>query len=212
MKPSSQLLAYALQHSSSESDLLYRLRRETHLRVLYPQMLSNPVQGRFLSWVAKLVQPHHILEIGTFTGYGTLCLAEGLAPGGKVQTLDINAELDYLRRTFWKEAGMEAQIEAIYGPALDLLPQLQGPWDLVFIDADKQNYRAYYEAILPQLRPGGTILADNVLWHGKVVDALAQDKETRGIRDFNAFVQQDERVDCLLLPLFDGIMWIQKRS
>ncbi len=212
MKPLSEIMAYASAHSVPEPSLLYRLRRETHLRVLYPQMISNHLQGRFLSWVSRLLRPHHILELGTFTGYGTLCLAEGLAPGGTITTVDINPELDYLRQAYWEEAGLSKQIKACYGPALDLLIQLKGPWDLIFIDADKQNYRAYYEAILPHLRPGGIILADNVLWHSKVVDPLAQDKETRGIRDFNDFVVQDKRVEVLLLPMFDGIMWIQKRT
>jgi caffeoyl-CoA O-methyltransferase len=211
MKPHSDILNYAYAHSHSESDLLSRLRRETHLRVLYPQMMSRPLQGRFLASVSKLVQPHHILEIGTFTGYGTLCLAEGLAQGGRITTLDINAELDYLRRAFWQQSAWKDQIEARYGPALDLLDEFKGPFDLVFIDADKQNYLSYYQAIFPKVRPGGIILADNVLWHNKVVDPAAQDKETTGIRAFNDFVSQDKRVDCVLLPLMDGMMWIQKR-
>ncbi|MEL6649238.1 MAG: class I SAM-dependent methyltransferase [Bacteroidota bacterium] len=208
---SSALEQYISQHSDPEPELLARLRRETHLKVLYPRMLTSPVQGRFLARLSAMIQPQRILEIGTFTGYGTLCLGEGLAPDGRITTLDRNPEREFVYKKYWQEAGMWDKIDFLCGPALDLLPQIEGPFDLVFIDADKQNYRAYYEAVLPKLRTGGSILADNVLWYGKVVEADAQDKESRGIKAFNDFVQQDPRVSCLLLPLGDGIMWLQKR-
>lgn len=207
---SSALEQYISQHSDPEPELLVRLRRETHLKVLYPRMLTSPVQGRFLARLSQMIQPKRILEIGTFTGYGTLCLGEGLAPGGRITTLDRNPEREFVYKKYWQEAGMWDKIEFLCGPALDLLPQIEGSFDLVFIDADKQNYRAYYEAVLPKLRIGGSILTDNVLWYGKVVEPDAQDKESRGIKAFNDFVRQDPRVSCLLLPLGDGIMWLQK--
>ncbi|MEL7530749.1 MAG: O-methyltransferase [Bacteroidota bacterium] len=207
---STALQDYITAHSAPEPDLLARLRRETHLKVLYPRMLTSPVQGRFLSLLSRMLRPKHILEIGTFTGYGTLCMSEGLAAGGKITTLDRNPEREFVYKKYWQEAGIWDKVDFQCGPALDLLPELTGPFDLIFIDADKQNYRAYYEAVLPKLRTGGMILTDNVLWYGKVVDPTAQDKESRGIKAFNDFVSNDPRVSCLLLPLGDGIMWIQK--
>lgn len=207
---STALQEYITAHSAPEPELLVRLRRETYLKVLYPRMLTSPVQGRFLALVSRMLQPHHILEIGTFTGYGTLCLSEGLAQKGQITTLDRNPEREFVYKKYWTEAGIWDKVNFKCGPALDLLPALSGPFDLVFIDADKQNYLAYYEAVLPKLRKGGMILTDNVLWFGKVVDPLAQDKESLGIKAFNDFVSQDPRVSCLLLPLGDGIMWIQK--
>lgn len=207
---STALQDYITSHSTPEPELLVRLRRETHLKILYPRMLTSPVQGRFLALISQMLRPQHILEIGTFTGYGTICLAEGLAEGGQITTLDRNPEREFVYKKYWTEAGIWDKINFKCGPALDLLPKLSGPYDLVFIDADKQNYQAYYEAVLPKLRVGGMILTDNVLWYGKVVDPQAQDKESRGIKAFNDFVSQDPRVNCLLLPLGDGIMWIQK--
>ncbi|MEO1450693.1 MAG: O-methyltransferase [Bacteroidota bacterium] len=203
-------LQYLHDYSSPEPDILARLRRLTHLRVLYPQMLSDPAGGRLLSILSRLIRPDRILEIGTFTGYGTLCLAEGLAPGGHVDTIDKSDERAPLIRPFLAEAGLTDQVSLLHGRALDVVPDLSGPWDLVYLDADKANYPAYYQQILPKMNPGAYMLADNTLWHGKVFDEVAQDKESRGIRAFNVLVRDDPAVEQVLLPLGDGLTIIRK--
>ncbi|MEM6262571.1 MAG: O-methyltransferase [Bacteroidota bacterium] len=205
-----------LQHyleirSDDEPELLSRLRRETHLKILYPRMLSGHLQGRFLAMVSWMVQPARILEIGTYTGYSCICLAEGLKAGGLIDTLELNEELEPMMRRYWKEANIESSVNLHLGPATDTLSSLQGPYDLVFIDADKGNYPAYFEAILPKVRQGGIILADNVLWSGKVLDTEVMDKETSGLRRFNELVTNDDRVSNVLLPLRDGVMMIYKK-
>ncbi|MEZ4772607.1 MAG: O-methyltransferase [Bacteroidia bacterium] len=209
---SNDLQHYIDKMSSPESEVLAGLRRETHLKVLYPQMISGHYQGRVLSFLSKMIRPRQILEIGTFTGYSAICLAEGLAPGGKLFTIDLNAELEPVIRKGLKQAGVEDQVMLHFGAALDIIPQLEGPFDLVFIDADKSNYRNYFEMVLPRLSEGGMILADNVLWSGRIFDATQNDKETAGIRDFSSFVQQDERVEQVILPVRDGIMLIRKKG
>jgi len=201
---------YALQHTDNEADYLQELQRQTHLKVLMPRMLSGHLQGRFLAMFAKLLQPKNILEIGTYTGYSALCLAEGLAENGKLITIDINEELEEFTKTFFEKAQMQDKITMLTGNALDIIPTLSQTWDLVFIDADKINYQKYYELVLPQVRTGGWIIADNVLWSGKVVDKQAQDKDTQAIRAFNDFVQNDKRVSNFLLPLRDGLLVMQK--
>lgn len=201
---------YAEQKTSAEPAILNELNRQTHLKVLYPRMLSGHLQGRILAFLAKMLRPKYVLEIGTYTGYSALCFAEGLADGGKIITLDVNEELEDFVLPFWEKAGVADQVEFHLGNALDILPTLDYQFDLVFIDADKGNYVKYYEMVLPKLRQGGVILADNVLWSGKVIDENVNDKETTGLRAFNERVAQDDRVEQVLLPVRDGIMMIRK--
>ncbi|MCB9234039.1 MAG: O-methyltransferase [Bacteroidia bacterium] len=202
--------AYAERHTSSEGDFLASLNRETHLKVLYPQMLSGHLQGRMLAMFSKMVRPRRILEIGTFTGYSALCLAEGLTEDGKLITLEVDPELKKMATGYFEKSPYAAQIDMRIGSGLEIIPQLDEVFDLVFIDADKYNYINYFNLILPKLRTGGIILADNVLWSGHVLDEAVQDKETAGLRDFAKFVSNDPRVETLLLPVRDGIMVVRK--
>ena len=207
-----EIQAYVETISGPEPPLLQRLRRETHAKVLYPRMLSGPYLGRVLSMLSKLLSPQYILEIGTFTGYGCMCLAEGLAPGGKIVTIEKNRELDFMIYPYLKEAGIEQQVDLRFGNALEVIPELKGPFDLVFIDADKGQYVTYYQAVLSKLSSNGVILVDNVLWYGKIVNPQIMDKETVALREFNRTIQEDERVEQVLLPIRDGLMMIRKRS
>jgi caffeoyl-CoA O-methyltransferase len=200
---------YVEAHISPESDLLKKINRDTHAFVMRPRMLSGHLQGRLLSFISHMVAPRTILEIGTYTGYSALCLAEGLAPGGKLITLDINEELEQRVRNYFREAGMEQTIDYRIGNALTLIPQLDLPLDLVFIDADKENYSSYFDLVIDKVPTGGYILADNVLWSGQILDERP-DKDTRAIIDFNAKIQNDPRVDNILLPVRDGIMVMRK--
>lgn len=206
-----EILHYAEKMSTAEPPLLQELNRETHLKVLYPRMLSDHYQGRLLSLLSKIHRPKRILEIGTFTGYSCICLAEGLAEGGEIHSLEMNAELEFMIRPFLKKAGVEKQVHLHFGQALDTLRNLGGPFDLVFIDADKANYLNYYKVIFDWVSEGGLILADNVLWDGKVIGDEHQDKETQGIREFNEFVEQDKRVERVLLPIRDGLFILRKK-
>ncbi|MEM7654610.1 MAG: O-methyltransferase [Bacteroidota bacterium] len=204
------LIQYVDEHSETEPEDLYHLRRETHVKVLYPQMLSPAGQGRLLSFFSQLLRPKRILEIGTFTGYSCLCMAEGLAEDGQIVTIEVNPERERLIRKWVCKRGMEQVIDLRFGPALEVLPEVAGPFDWIFLDADKANYPAYYELAMPKLRPGGLLIADNVLWHGKVVDQSATDKETLAIRAFNRMVQADTQAQNLLLPAWDGLMLVKK--
>lgn len=203
------LLHYAEQHTSSESELLKRINRETHAQVLMPRMLSGHLQGRLLAMMSCMLQPKTILEIGTYTGYSAVCLAEGLAAGGKLITLDINEELEERVRHYFNEAGLSSKVDYRIGNALEIIPQLSGPIDLVFIDADKENYARYYDLVFNLVPLGGYILADNVLWSGKVLDQKP-DKDTRAIMGFNQKIQNDTRVENILMPVRDGIMIARK--
>ncbi len=207
-----QVEIYAAQHSSEESEVLKKLNRETHAKVLRPRMLSGHMQGKFLEMISTLMQPEIILEIGTYTGYSAICLAKGLKPGGKLHTIDHNPELEDFTRQFFDRAGISSHIEYHIGEALDVLPKLQGPFDMAFIDADKENYITYYEQIMEKLRPGGLILADNVLWSGKVLTekAAGDDPEAHALREFNQYVQDDNRVENLMLAFRDGLSMIRK--
>lgn len=205
------LADYANAHSTVASSLLQRIERETHLEVLQPRMLSGPFQGRLLSLISKLVQPERILEIGTYTGYSALCLAEGLTKEGKLITLDVNEELHKRVQGYFNASDYSEQIDYRIGDALDLIPALNETWDLVFIDADKKNYLNYYDLVVDRVRSGGLILADNVLWSGKVIDEKAQDKETVLLRQYNERINRDERVENILLPIRDGIMVARKK-
>ncbi|SNR42259.1 O-methyltransferase [Hymenobacter mucosus] len=205
---------YADQHTTAESPLLARLNRETHVQLLHARMLSGHAQGRLLSMVSHMVRPHRVLELGTFTGYSALCLAEGLAAEGVLHTVEQNPELESRIRRYLREASRETQIQLHIGDARTILPTLHEPWDLVFIDADKINNDTYYELVLPQVRPGGFVLIDNVLWGGKVVDSYPvkpSDKDTHAVRAFNDKVQADERVENVFLPLRDGLLLVRKK-
>ena len=205
-----QLQAYIENHTSDEDALLKKINRDTHAKVLMSRMLSGHVQGRFLSMMSKLVKPKNILEIGTYTGYSALCLAEGLLPNGKLITIDINEELENRVRTYFKDSSYSEQIDFKIGDARKIIPTLQETFDLVFIDADKENYSNYFDLVIDKVPSGGLILADNVLWSGKVVDPKP-DKDTRAIIDFNRKVHEDPRVENLLMPLRDGVLMLLKR-
>lgn len=203
---------YAQEHTEAESELLRYISRETHAKILKPRMLSGHMQGRLLALFSKMLRPERILEIGTYTGYSALCLCEGLGTTGRLITIDANEELEHFVRNVFAEARLSDRIDYRVAKAMDVLPMLTDTFDLVFIDADKSNYRAYYDLILDKVRPGGIILADNVLWSGKVVQSFPNrpDKDTQALLDFNSHVREDPRVTSLLLPIRDGIMIIQK--
>jgi predicted O-methyltransferase YrrM len=207
-----KLDAYCCAHTTSEREQLKRLNRETHVKILQPRMLSGAFQGRFLSMIAHLVQPKRILEIGTYTGYSALCFLEGLHPDGKITTIDINEELEDFVRKHIAEANATEKIDYLLGDATNIIPGLNEAFDLVFIDADKDNYLTYYELVFDKVKKGGYILADNVLWSGKVTGDFEQvDFDTQQIMKFNARVQSDDRVENILLPIRDGLMLIRKK-
>jgi len=210
---SPELQHYVTQHTSPEPAVLQRLNRETHAKVLMPRMLSGHLQGRVLAMLSHMIKPRQILEIGTYTGYSALCLAEGLAPGGTLHTLDINDELEDMVRQYITETGQESRIKYYLGNALDIIPTLNYQFDLTFIDADKKNYSRYFDLVIDKTAVGGFILADNVLWSGKVVPETGKkiDKDTQAILDFNQKIQQDERVENVLLPLRDGLLLMRKK-
>jgi caffeoyl-CoA O-methyltransferase len=202
---------YALQHSSPEDEVLAALNRETHLRTVYPNMLSGPLQGKFLEMVCRMIRPSRILEIGTFTGYSAICMARGLGPDGTLHSIDINDETMVIARKYFDLAQVAHQIVLHTGDALDIIENLHEVFDLVFIDADKEQYISYYNAVFDKLRIGGYMLADNVLWGGKVVqENKFPDRETRGILEFNKFVLSDKRVEKIMIPLRDGLLMIRK--
>jgi caffeoyl-CoA O-methyltransferase len=203
------LQRYAERHTSPEGDLLKKINRETHANILMPRMLSGHLQGRVLSMISHMIQPRRILEIGTYTGYSALCLAEGLAQGGKLITIDINEELEEKVRPHF--ASLQNKIEYKIGNAIDIVPGLNEMFDLVFIDADKINYARYFDLVFDKVRAGGFILADNVLWSGKVL-SKNPDNDTKAIIAFNQKIQGDSRVENVLLPIRDGIMTIRKLS
>jgi len=202
---------YAEKYSSVESDVLAALNRETNTGFLFPRMISGHLQGRFLSMISCLMQPRRILEIGTFTGYSAICLAEGLCKGGMLHTIELNDENETKIREYFTKAGIEKKIQLHFGNAMDIIPSLDETFDLIFLDADKENYINYYHLIMGKLRQGGLILADNTLWSGKVLETSQNDKETAGIREFNDIVTQDNRVENVLLTIRDGIMMIRKK-
>ena len=206
-----ELEEYCEAHSTPESDLLYRLNRETNLKCIKPRMISGHLQGRLLSFISQMMRPKRILEIGTYTGYATLCLAEGLSDDGRIDTIEVDEELEEMIRRHFSQSAYNEKITLHIGDALQVLKQLDATWDLVFMDAEKDDYIAYYELVLPRLRQGGIILADNVLWSGKVIQEVKTgDKETRALMKFNDYILEDKRVKNFLLPFRDGIMVIEK--
>ena len=206
---------YAAAHTAPEPLLLAQLTRETHLQTLLPRMSSGHVQGRFLSLLSQLMGPRRVLEIGTFCGYATLCLAEGLAAGGHLHTIEINPEREARIRRYVAAAGLDKRVTLHIGDAHEVLTGLADEvWDLVFIDADKRANTAYFEAVIDQVRPGGLLIVDNVLWSGKVLPGYALkpgDKDTPAVRTFNDQVARDPRVEPVLLPLRDGLLLLRKK-
>ncbi len=202
---------YAEQHTSSEGDLLKKIDRDTHAKVMMPRMLSGHLQGRVLSMISHMIRPQRILEIGTYTGYSAVCLAEGLQENGKLITVDINEELEDCVRSYFADSPYSKKIEYKIGNAVEVIPSLNETFDLVFIDADKERYSVYFDLVIEKVRSGGFMLADNVLWSGKVLDTKP-DKDTRAILEFNKKIQDDPRVENVLLPIRDGIMLMRKVS
>jgi len=203
---------YVCIHTSEEDDLLKELNRQTHLKVLQPRMLSGHFQGRFLSMISKMIQPNTILEIGTYTGYSALCLAEGLKKDGKLVTIDKNAELEEFVRNFFQKSAYSQNIDYVIADATKYIPTIKQSFDLVFIDADKGNYLNYYNLVIEMIPSGGYILADNVLWSGKVIEEKSMnDKDTKAIMEFNSFVMNDNRVENVLLPIRDGLFLVRKK-
>lgn len=203
---SEELENYVALHSQVEPELLAKLNRETHQKILQPRMLSGHFQGRVLSILSKIISPKNILEVGTYTGYATLCLAEGLAENGTIDTIDNNEELVDFQRKYFDQSTWKNQVVQHLGNALEIIPTLNKKFDLVFIDADKENYINYYQMIVPMMNKGGIILSDNVLWSGKVLgEVKPNDKSTKILLEYNKLVNEDERVETVLLPIRDGL-------
>ena len=207
------ILAYAEKYSTEESAILKKLNRETQANVLMPRMISGHLQGRILSMFSRMIQPSSILEIGTYTGYSAICLAEGLTTDGIIHTIDINDELTPLVKKYVSQTGKIAKFNILTGDALNLIPTLSGPFDIVFIDADKVNYSKYFDLIINKVRPGGFIIADNVLWSGKILSQENEmDKDTLAIHKFNIKIHDDARLEKILFPVRDGLLVMQKIS
>lgn len=200
---------YVEQHTSAEPALLEHLSRTTYAKVMMPRMLSGHLQGRFLAMMSHMIKPKTILEIGTYTGYSAICLAEGLQKGGTLYTLDINEELEDIVRGYFEQAGITSKVHYQLGNALDIIPTLPGNFDLVFIDADKINYAHYFDLVIDRVNTGGYILTDNVLWSGKVLDEK-KDKDTAAIDAFNKKLMADPRVETVMVPIRDGILIARK--
>ncbi len=202
---------YCEQHSTPQSQLLSALERETHLKTILPNMLSGHLQGAFLSMLSKLIKPVKILEIGTFTGYSGICLASGLVPEGELHTIEFNPEMEEMIRKYISQCPQANQITLHIGNALQIIPELNGPFDMVFIDAAKTEYVAYYDLVFNKINIGGLIIADNVLWSGKVLEEK-KDKDTLAIDAFNKKMNDDRRIEHLIVPLRDGLHMIRKMS
>jgi caffeoyl-CoA O-methyltransferase len=203
---------YVCKHTKPESTLLQQLNRETYVKVLMPRMLSGHLQGRVLSMLSHMINPKRVLEIGTFTGYSAICLAEGMQPDGVLHTMDVNEELETMVREYLTRSEMNERIKYHLGDAIELIPTLNETWDLVFIDADKGNYSNYYDLVFDKVRKGGFIIADNVLWSGKVIqENLEGDEDTQAIVNFNTKVMNDARVENVLFPIRDGLMVVRKK-
>jgi caffeoyl-CoA O-methyltransferase len=209
---SEKLDDYVVKHSEDEPALLKALTRETYQKILQPRMLSGHYQGRVLSMLSKLIRPKVILELGTFTGYSALCLAEGLDKNGIIHTIDINEELVDFQRSYFDKSDYGSQIIQHLGSAIDIIPTLDTSFDLVFMDADKPNYITYFHQIIDKLNPGGVILSDNVLWSGKVIEELnPQDVSTKIVLEYNALLKDDPRLETVLLPIRDGLTVSMKK-
>jgi len=206
------ILDYILNHITPEDPLLQELYRQTCLRFVNPNMVSGHLQGKILEMISRMINPSYILEIGTFTGYSAICLAKGLRKGGKLFTIEINDELSDFSRDYFQRAGLSEAIELINGRAQDIIPDLNLPFDLVYIDGDKREYCEYFRLVKEKVRPGGYIIADNVLWGGKALQEDARDRHTKGIKEFNEMVRREAGIENVILPVRDGIMIIRKTS
>ncbi len=207
------IFQYIVNHSDKEDKILTELARKTHLKTVHPRMLSGHLQGKFLEFISKMIKPERILEIGTFTGYSAICLAKGLKENGLLYTIEINDERKSIIDEFVKKAGFSDKITVLIGDAVKKIPEIPELFDLVFIDAHKPNYVNYFKAVFPKLKPGAFIIADNVLWDGKVVKKISKnDISAQGIIDFNNYIQNNESVENLMLPLRDGLMLIRKKD
>ncbi len=209
---SDDIMTYAINHTQDESNLLKALNKETHQKILQSRMISGHFQGRVLSFISQLIRPETILEIGTYTGYATLCLAEGLTKNGKIHTIEINEELIDFQKKYFDQSKFKNQIFTHLGDAIDIIPKLKLKYDLIFLDADKANYPNYMEMVVPKLKRGGVLVADNVLWNGKVLDYQQKrdDIETKGIKLFSELVKKNSSLQTLLLPIRDGLMMCRK--
>ena len=204
---------YILDHSDKEDPILAELYRETHVKILNPRMLSGHLQGKVLEMISKMINPEKILEIGTYTGYSAICLAKGLKDTGILHTIEINDELEDLISKYLQKSGLENKVKLHFGDARKIISEINEQFDLIFIDADKREYLEYYNIILEYVKPGGFILADNVLWSGKVLEQEAsEDVHTKGIIEFNEFIKKDDRIEKVILPLRDGLTLIRKKN
>ena len=207
----SKIFNYSLSKSSKEPKILNDLNRETHLKILNPRMLSGHYQGRILSLVSKIIKPKTVLEIGTYTGYSTICLSEGLDKNGSIHTIDHNEELLVIQNKYFKKAGISEKVKQYTGDATKIIKKLNLDFDLVFIDADKENYPLYFDLIIEKVKPGGVIIADNILWSGKILEKVEEeDYATKSIIEFNNKVNNDDRVETIMLPIRDGLSLIRK--
>lgn len=213
MEMTTNIFQYIVNHSDKEDKNLTDLSRKTHLETIHPRMLSGHLQGKFLEFISKMINPERILEIGTFTGYSAICLAKGLSENGLLYTIEINDERKPIIDEFIKKAGFSDKIKLLIGDAIKEIPEIAELFDLVFIDADKPNYLNYFKAVFPKLKPGAFIIVDNVLWDGKVIKKVMKDDiSTKGIIDFNNYIQNNEFVENLMLPMRDGLMLIRKKD
>lgn len=205
---------YIKRHSDAEGDYLHALWRDTQLRLLYGQMASGHVQGRLLKMLVRMIRPQRVLELGTFSGYSALCMAEGLEPGAELHTFEVFDEQEDFLRPWFERSEYADRIHLHIGNALQLVPEMDVEWDMVFVDADKREYVQYYEMVLPRLKPGGYIVADNTLWYGRVIekDTRDSDLQTLGIKAFNDVVAQDDRVEKVIVPIRDGLTLIRKKD
>jgi caffeoyl-CoA O-methyltransferase len=206
-----KLEQYIEHHSTTEDPILEDLYRQTHIRFLNPNMVSGHLQGKFLEFISLMIKPENILEIGTFTGYSAICLSRGLKPGGKLITIELNDELTDFAQSYFVRADADKKIIQLTGRAQDIIPGLHLMFDLVFIDGDKREYVEYYQMIIDKVKPGGFILADNVIWGGQVIEDETNDPQTRGIIDFNSMIRNENRVEQIILSLRDGLMLIRKK-
>lgn len=208
------LTDYILSHSDDEGELLTALNRDANVNLLHPRMLSGHLQGRILKMFCRMMRPKRVLEIGTYTAYATLCLAEGIEEDALVHTIEINDEMEDFIRKYLDKSPLKSKIRLHFGDAMEIIPRLDETFDLVFIDANKRIYSEYYDLVFPAVRPGGLILADNTLWDGKVIEknVPAADKQTWGIRDFNEKIKADDRIEKVILPLRDGLTMIWKKD
>ena len=207
-----KLELFLLEHTSPEDPVLEDLYRQTHIRFVNPNMATGHLQGKFLEFISMMIRPENILEVGTFTGYSAICLAKGLKPGGKLITIELNDELTAFSHSYFCRAGADSKITQLTGNALDIIPGLDIMFDLIFIDGDKREYVEYYRLIIDKVKPGGFILADNVLWGGKVLEKETTDPQAQGIINFNEMIRNETIIDYVIIPIRDGLMLIRKKE